>query len=75
MTLALENHWGLTGTAAGVRRILDGTGSPWLSVVLDTGKFNAGYRGYVSIEFEGKAHPNEGIPASVAMLRETLGLR
>jgi sugar phosphate isomerase/epimerase len=120
VTLALENHWGLTGTAEGVRRILDGTGSPWLMVALDTGNFNyrpdqyaeladlaplacivhaktyfgggqyydanldyrriknildaAGYRGYVSIEFEGNAHPDVGIPNSVAMLRETMQL-
>jgi sugar phosphate isomerase/epimerase len=116
VTLALENHWGLTGTAAGVLRILGETASPWLKVVLDTGNFNyrpdhyaemaqllphvvlvhaktyaggglyytaeldyrrigrmlkeAGYRGYVSIEFEGAAHPQQGIRESVALLRE-----
>ena len=30
------------------------------------------YRGYLSIEFEGKAHPDQGIPESVAILREAL---
>jgi sugar phosphate isomerase/epimerase len=118
VVIALENHWGFTGSAAGVLRILDGTDSPWLQAALDTGNFNyrpdqyaelaalapravvvhaktyigggqyydahldyrrirdiledVGYRGYLSIEFEGKAHPDEGIPASVAMLREAL---
>ena len=118
VTLALENHWGLTGTADGVLRILRETGSPWLRVVLDLGNFNfaadqyaemakllphtalvhaktytggglfytadldyprigrmlkdAGYRGYVSIEFEGKATPEEGLRESVALLREAL---
>ncbi|HEX5414559.1 MAG TPA: sugar phosphate isomerase/epimerase family protein [Chloroflexota bacterium] len=119
VTLALENHWGFTGTAAGVLRILRATDSPWLKVALDTGNFNfrpdqygelaelapyaamvhaktyvgggmyytadldyrrigkmlrdVGFSGYVSIEFEGRAHPDQGIPESVAMLREALG--
>jgi len=114
--IALENHWGFTGTSAGVLRILKDVGSPWLKVVLDTGNFNyrpdqyaemaelaphaimvhaktyfggglyytadldyrrigrllkeAGFRGYVSIEFEGRAHPDQGLRDSVAMLRE-----
>jgi sugar phosphate isomerase/epimerase len=121
VTLALENHWGFTGTAAGVKRILSGTGSPWLKVALDTGNFNyrpdqyaemaelapeaiivhaktyfgggqyydagldyrrigellraADYRGYVSIEFEGNAHPDQGIPQSVDLLRAAIPLR
>ena len=33
---------------------------------------DAGFRGYVSIEFEGKAHPDTAIPVSVALLRESL---
>jgi sugar phosphate isomerase/epimerase len=116
VTLVLENHWGFTGTAAGVLRILNETASPWLKVVLDTGNFNfcadpyaemaalaphtamvhaktyfgggiyydanldypriarllreAGFRGYVSLEFEGKAHPDQGIPESLALLRQ-----
>lgn len=119
VTLALENHWGFTGSAAGVLRILRATDSPWLKVALDTGNFNfrpdqygelaelaphagmvhaktyvgggmyytadldyrrigqmlrdVGFTGYVSIEFEGRAHPDRGIPESVAMLREALG--
>ncbi len=114
--IALENHWGFTGTSAGVLRILRDVDSPWLKVVLDTGNFNyrpdqyaemaelaphaimvhaktyfggglyysanldyrrigrmlkeAGFRGYVSIEFEGRAHPDQGLKDSVAMLRE-----
>src|SRR5262245_17242135 len=40
VTLVLENHWGFTGTSAGVLRILRETDSPWLQVVLDTGNFN-----------------------------------
>jgi sugar phosphate isomerase/epimerase len=31
---------------------------------------DAGFNGYVSLEFEGKAHPNEAIPESLAMLRD-----
>jgi sugar phosphate isomerase/epimerase len=118
VVIALENHWGFTGTATGVLRILEGTSSPWVKVALDTGNFNyrpdqyaemaalaphtaivhaktyigggqyydarldyrrirgiledATYRGYLSIEFEGKAHPNQGIPESVAILRQAL---
>lgn len=32
------------------------------------------YNGWLSIEFEGKAHPDEGIPAGVALLREAFDL-
>ena len=117
VTLVLENHWGLTGTAAGTARIHDGVNSPWLKYVLDTGNFfqmpdpyaemetflpdlailhakvylggwliqdptpdidysqiagllrEIDYTGYVSIEFEGKAHPNEGIPDGLLVIR------
>lgn len=118
VTLLLENHWGFTGTAAGVLRILDDVSSPWLKVALDTGNFNfcadpyaemaalaphalmvhaktyiggglyytaeleyrrilqllrgAGFRGYLSLEFEGQAHPDHGIPESLALLRAAL---
>src|SRR5262249_19833781 len=118
VTLVLENHWGFTGTAAGVLRILRETASPRLKVVLDTGNFNfcadpyaemaalaphtymvhaktyvggglfytaeldyrriftmlrgAGFQGYVSLEFEGAAHPDQGISESLAMLRLSL---
>ncbi len=115
VTLVLENHWGLTGTAAGTKRIHDAVDSPWLKYVLDTGNFfqmpdpyaemevffpdlailhakvylgggllvspdidyakvaslleGQRYNGYVSIEFEGKAHPNEGVPDGVLIVR------
>jgi L-ribulose-5-phosphate 3-epimerase len=116
VTLLLENHWGFTGNAAGVLRILQDVASPWLKVVLDIGNFNfcadpydemtalapyalmvhaktyrggglyytaeldypriarllkqADFRGYVSLEFEGQAHPDEGIPDGLRLLRE-----
>ena len=37
--LALENHWGLTGTPQGVLRIVNAIPSPWLGVLMDTGNF------------------------------------
>jgi len=120
VTLVLENHWGLTGTAAGTARIHDGVNSPWLKYVLDTGNFVhrpdqyaemqeffsdlailhakvylgggmavtpvldyakiAGmlaaidYNGYVSIEFEGKGHPSEGVPDGIATIRQAFSL-
>lgn len=119
VTLVLENHWGLTGTAEGTARLHDGVGSPWLKYVLDTGNFlhrldqyaemarflpdlglvhakmyagggllveadldyprivsmlnEAGYNGYISIEFEGKAHPDLGIADGLLTLRGALG--
>jgi len=119
VTLVLENHWGLTGTADGTARIHDAVGSPWLKYVLDTGNFlhrpdqyaemsrflpdlglvhakvyagggllveadldynriiamlqGASYNGYISIEFEGKAHPDQGIAAGLFTLRGALG--
>jgi sugar phosphate isomerase/epimerase len=116
ITLGLENHWGLTGTADGTLRIHNDVASPWMKLVLDTGNFihaddmyaemarmlpalglvhaktyvggsmyfgdfeidyerlakmlrEAGYKGYVSIEFEGNAMPDEGISQSVTSLR------
>lgn len=120
VTLLLENHWGFTGTAAGVLRILREVDSPWLKVALDTGNFNfcadpyaemaaiapharmvhaktydgggiyytagldyprifrllkaAGFDGWVSLEFEGLAHPDTAIPAGIARLREALAV-
>lgn len=120
VTLVLENHWGLTGTAAGCARIHDGVASPWLKYVLDLGNFfhrpdqyaemerffddlavvhakvylgggmlvepeidyervagmldRIGYTGYLSMEFEGKAHPDDGIPAGLGQLRNAFGL-
>jgi L-ribulose-5-phosphate 3-epimerase len=37
--LALENHWGLTRTPAGLLRLLDSVPSPWLGGLMDTGNF------------------------------------
>ncbi len=39
VTLALENHWGLTRKPEGVLRITNEVNSPWLSVLMDTGNF------------------------------------
>jgi L-ribulose-5-phosphate 3-epimerase len=39
VTLALENHWGLTREPEGVVRILEALPSPWLSALMDTGNF------------------------------------
>jgi sugar phosphate isomerase/epimerase len=37
--LALENHWGLTRTPAGLLRIVNAINDPWLGVLMDTGNF------------------------------------
>ncbi len=37
--LALENHWGLSGTPEGQLRVLDAIPSPWLGALMDTGNF------------------------------------
>lgn len=37
--LALENHWGLTRTPAGLLRLLNAIQSPWLGGLMDTGNF------------------------------------
>ncbi len=39
VTLALENHWGLTRTPEGLLRLLDAIPSPWLGALMDTGNF------------------------------------
>lgn len=39
VVLALENHWGLTFTAHGVKRIVNDIPSPYMGVVMDTGNF------------------------------------
>lgn len=111
--LALENHWGVGRTAAGVLRILNAIRSPWLKSLVDTGNFledtyeqieqtaphaalvhaktyfgggewytlgldydriaqifrRAGFRGYLSLEFEGKEDPATGVPRSLELLR------
>jgi sugar phosphate isomerase/epimerase len=113
VTLALENHWGLTRRPEGVLRIVNALRSPWLAVLMDTGNFleapyaelaklapqavyvhaktyygggewytldldyrqiagilrEVGFRGYVSLEFEGREDPETGVPKSIAMLR------
>jgi sugar phosphate isomerase/epimerase len=111
VTLALENHGGVTGTAAQVQRFLDAVDSPWLGVNLDFGNFrqdpyaefaqlaprtvtthakltsrfgdghgevdysrvraileDAGYRGYISIEFEEREDPRVAVPRFVEEL-------
>lgn len=39
VVLALENHWGLTRTPAGLLKVLDSIKSPWLGGLMDTGNF------------------------------------
>jgi len=39
VVMALENHWGLTRTPAGLLRIANAIRSPWLGVLMDTGNF------------------------------------
>ncbi len=39
VVLALENHWGLARTAAGLLRLLNSLPSPWLGGLMDTGNF------------------------------------
>lgn len=39
--LALENHGGLTATAAGLLQLVKGVKSPWFGVNLDTGNFHS----------------------------------
>ena len=39
VVLALENHWGLTRTPAGLLRVLNAINSPWLGGLMDTGNF------------------------------------
>lgn len=39
VTLALENHWGLSRTPEGLLRLLDSVSSPWLGALMDTGNF------------------------------------
>lgn len=39
VVLALENHWGLSGTPEGQLRIIQAIRSPWLGALMDTGNF------------------------------------
>ncbi|MHC4941995.1 MAG: sugar phosphate isomerase/epimerase family protein [Planctomycetota bacterium] len=50
-------------------------GGEWYTLDLDYKRIakiflDAGFQGYVSLEFEGKDDPCEGVPRSIAMLRE-----
>ncbi len=50
-------------------------GGTWYELDLDYARIaqimrDANYRGYVSLEFEGKADPREGVPKSLHLLRE-----
>lgn len=53
-------------------------GGEWYTLDLDYKRIagilaKANYQGYVSLEFEGKANPDEAVPQSVKMLREAFG--
>jgi sugar phosphate isomerase/epimerase len=39
VVMALENHWGLTGTPQGQLRLVNALPSPWLGLLMDTGNF------------------------------------
>jgi L-ribulose-5-phosphate 3-epimerase len=51
-------------------------GGLWYALDLDYGRIagilrRANYRGYISLEFEGRADPRTGIPRSLELLRRT----
>ncbi len=48
--LLLENHWGLTTTAAGMVRIIEAVDSPWLRAIVDMGNFYFEPDVYTAIE-------------------------
>jgi L-ribulose-5-phosphate 3-epimerase len=117
VTLAVENHWGLSRTPEGLLRIVNAFNSPWVGALMDTGNFledpydklkqiapktiyvqaktydgggelytldldyeriahilaDVNYRGYVALEFEGKAPADEAVPKSLATLRKAFG--
>jgi sugar phosphate isomerase/epimerase len=115
VTVALENHGGVTSTADQVQRFLDAIDSPWFGLNLDFGNFHedpyaefarmaphavtthakvtsrfgeergevdyarvkeimdrAGYRGYLSVEYEEKEDPRTGVPRFVEYLRSAV---
>ena len=118
VTMAIENHWGLSRTPEGLLRIVKDFSSPFVGALMDTGNFlenpydklemiapktvfvqaktylgggewytldldykrvarilaDANYRGYVSLEFEGKDAADTAVPKSLAMLREAFGI-
>lgn len=111
--LALENHWGLSGTPEGMLRIKKSVQSNWLKFLADTGNFledpydkleqifpecafiscktydgggtwysldldydriikqihDVNYRGYITLEFEGKEDPETAVPKGIKMLK------
>lgn len=118
VTMALENHWGLTTRAEGVLRIVEAVDSEWLKVLMDTGNFlfdrykelemvapytvlvhaktyyggtslgiememdygrvfeilrSIDYRGYISMEFEGKEDALTAVPKTIKLLKKYMG--
>jgi L-ribulose-5-phosphate 3-epimerase len=113
VTLALENHWGLSTKVEALLRIYKDVNSPWLGINLDTGNWpgdpyegierlapyativqaktyygggvwytldldykriagilkKAGFKGWVSLEMEGKEPAQTGVPKSIELLR------
>ena len=113
VTLALENHWGLSTRVEALLRIYKDVDSPWLGINLDTGNWpgdpyegierlapyativqaktyygggvwytldldypriarildKAGFKGWVSLEMEGKEPAATAVPESLEMLR------
>jgi sugar phosphate isomerase/epimerase len=114
VSLALENHGGLTAQVDGILRLIQGVKSPWFGVNLDAGNFggadpygdlakiapyainthikvslsiagkrtqadyrrlakiltDAGYRGYISLEYEEREDPLVACPRETARIRE-----
>jgi sugar phosphate isomerase/epimerase len=53
-------------------------GGEWYTLDLDYKRiasilYDAGYSGYISLEFEGKENPDTAVPKSIAVLREAFG--
>jgi L-ribulose-5-phosphate 3-epimerase len=113
VTLALENHWGLSTKVEALLRIYQDVNSPWLGINLDTGNWpgdpyegierlapyativqaktyygggvwytldldykriagilkKAGFKGWVSLEMEGKEPAQTAVPKSIELLR------
>jgi L-ribulose-5-phosphate 3-epimerase len=113
VTLALENHWGLSTKVEALLRIYKDVNSPWLGINLDTGNWpgdpyegieklapyativqaktyygggvwytldldykriagilqKAGFKGWVSLEMEGKEPAQTAVPKSLEVLR------
>jgi sugar phosphate isomerase/epimerase len=114
VTLAVENHWGLTRTVEGMLRIAGAIDSPYFGLLMDTGNFlenpydrlrriaprtvmvqakdypgggewytldldyrriagilrESGFRGWVSLEMEGKEPAETAVPKSFRKLRQ-----